>query len=180
MGNCEKGCFFSFVALFLEVFFLFGWKFWGVFFCFRGKKWRDFDVFFSAPFPQKLVFGVFKTNSFFLVVIFHNKKTVLYISSHQKDRSKTKQNHLWTFTGFRVSRENVRVSRQDEISSWDFHTVSTLAWNFVEQLRHHGVEVRKMWNLPGLQDFRWRNCSFFLPRCRGWSIVDGLKKHQGW
>lgn len=32
-------------------------------------------------------------------------------------------------------------SFEDEISSWDFHTVSTLARNFVEQLRHHGVEV---------------------------------------
>ena len=32
-------------------------------------------------------------------------------------------------------------SFEDEISSWDFQTVSTLAWNFVEQLRHHGVEV---------------------------------------
>ena len=42
MGNCEKGCFFSFVALFLEVFFSFWLKILGSFFLLPGEEMKRF------------------------------------------------------------------------------------------------------------------------------------------
>lgn len=64
-----------------------------------------------------------------------------------------------------------RHVRQDEISSWDFQTVSTLAWNFVEQLRHHGVEV------PRERNFPVKTLSFFLPRALGDEVLLIVEKN---
>ena len=64
-----------------------------------------------------------------------------------------------------------RHVRQDEISSWDFQTVSTLAWNFVEQLRHHGVEV------PRERNFPVKTLSFFLLRALGDEVLLIVEKN---